>query len=186
MPSKKRKLWSEDETKTLENAVKKYGHKWTQILNSESIFKTHNRTAVDLKDKWRNILNSVNGVSRGRPRIKSRSRSRSRSRSPLTRKSPTKISKNSTSKKPSSPSPSPHHSRTFTIYTIEGCPYCKKAKDLVTKNGKHFKEIVVTNQNKRKIYSKIDSMTGMYRYFPIIFVGNRFIGGFTELQKIYT
>lgn len=71
----------------------------------------------------------------------------------------------------------------YTIYTKNGCGYCKKAKDFLKNRGKKYTEIEVTEKNKEKIYEKIDSLTGKYRYFPIIFNGKNFIGGYAELDS---
>lgn len=53
---RKRKPWSNIEEDTLRKGVKKYGAgNWKFILNMYSdIF--DDRTAVDLKDKWRNLI----------------------------------------------------------------------------------------------------------------------------------
>lgn len=53
---RKRKPWSNVEEDTLRTGVKKYGvGNWTFILNEyKDIF--DDRTAVDLKDKWRNLI----------------------------------------------------------------------------------------------------------------------------------
>lgn len=72
----------------------------------------------------------------------------------------------------------------YTIYSIEGCPFCADAKQLIRKNKLKYKEIKVNNKNKEKIYKKIDSKTNNYRYFPIIFKKNKFIGGFKELSDL--
>ena len=72
----------------------------------------------------------------------------------------------------------------YTIYSIEGCPFCAEAKKLIRKNKLKYKEIKVNDKNKEKIYKKIDSKTDNYRYFPIIFKKNKFIGGFKELSDL--
>jgi len=74
----------------------------------------------------------------------------------------------------------------WTIYTKEGCPYCKNAKELLRNNGYNFKETIVTQRNMSRIYSKIDSQTDSYRYFPVIFLNDKFIGGYSELSKIFS
>ena len=59
-PRRKRKYWTEMETKLLENSVYKYGKKWALIEKNVPIFKQNGRTQVDLKDKWRNITKDSN------------------------------------------------------------------------------------------------------------------------------
>ena len=72
----------------------------------------------------------------------------------------------------------------YVIYSKEGCPFCNNAKSLLKSKKIAFSEIKVTDKNIKKIYSEIDKKTKNYRYFPIIFKNNKFIGGFAELQKI--
>ena len=69
----------------------------------------------------------------------------------------------------------------YTLYTKKGCNYCKKAIEHLEKKKQKYKVIEVTDNNRTKIYEKIDSKTDGYRYFPIIFKDNKFIGGYTEL-----
>lgn len=73
----------------------------------------------------------------------------------------------------------------WVIYTKEGCDYCKKAKELLTKNQKKFIVIPLTDENKEKYYEKIDSITNNYRKFPIILYKNKFVGGYVDLSKIF-
>lgn len=73
----------------------------------------------------------------------------------------------------------------FTIYTKDGCGYCAKAKELLNKRGFVSKQIEITDENKDSIYKKIDKLTDNYRYFPIVFEGEKFLGGYTELSAKY-
>jgi glutaredoxin 3 len=168
-----KKYWTKEETTILKLAVFKYGKKWSIIEKMYPIFKKNNRTQIDIKDKWRNLTRkSPNYGNDGGNNISKvyRMKSPYRIRS-LTLRSPKR---------------SPRYSQTYdyTIYSKEGCPYCKNAKELLKKNQKTFKEIKVTDKNITQIYSKIDKKTKNYRYFPIIFKKNKFIGGFEDLKKI--
>ena len=72
----------------------------------------------------------------------------------------------------------------WTIISKQGCPYCKKAKDLLQQHNQTQKIIEITSKNRDEIYKQIDSLTDSYRYFPVIFDKNaNFIGGYTELKK---
>jgi glutaredoxin len=72
---------------------------------------------------------------------------------------------------------------TWTIYTRQGCSYCEKTKKILTNLDIKFTIIKITDKNKNKIYKKIDPKTGSYRFFPIIFEKDRFVGGYTELEN---
>ncbi|KAM7276315.1 hypothetical protein ACFE04_018181 [Oxalis oulophora] len=53
---KKKKQWSPEEEETLRKGVKKFGKgNWTLILNAYAV-EFEGRTAIDLKDKWRNMI----------------------------------------------------------------------------------------------------------------------------------
>jgi glutaredoxin len=72
----------------------------------------------------------------------------------------------------------------FVIYTKEGCGYCEETVKFLNLNKQKYIKVKVTPSNKDKIYNKIDKLTNSYRYFPIIFKKNKFIGGFSELEKL--
>jgi glutaredoxin len=72
----------------------------------------------------------------------------------------------------------------WQIYTKKGCYYCEKAKLLLVKHGLSFKAVEIKDSNRDYIYKKIDKETDSYRYFPVIFKNKKFIGGYTELEKI--
>lgn len=51
---RRRTPWSTHEMELLEKGVEEYGQKWKNILCSRGGFH-HDRTTLDLKDKWRNV-----------------------------------------------------------------------------------------------------------------------------------
>ena len=56
VPAKKRLRWSDAETDALLRGVKKHGKgEWLSILKDGGLFFDKKRTAVDLKDKFRNL-----------------------------------------------------------------------------------------------------------------------------------
>jgi len=183
---KKRRQWSEDETETLKVGVEKYGKHWSIIEKIYPIFKKNNRTQTDLKDKWRNIKgrksptkdfidlgeNTKEIIYKENIKKPKKSKRVNKSKSKRVNKSKRSKSKKSQIK------------IDYTIYSIEGCPFCADAKQLIRKNKLKYKEIKVNNKNKENIYKKIDSKTNNYRYFPIIFKKNKFIGGFKELSDL--
>ena len=74
----------------------------------------------------------------------------------------------------------------FTIYTIPNCKYCKMAKELLkshkikTVNAKNY---VQSLRERDAFYAFIQKHTKKdYKYFPMIFYNQQFIGGFLELQ----
>ena len=48
--------FTEDETETLSQGIRRFGYSWMTILKTYPIFKEHGRTHVDLKDKARNMI----------------------------------------------------------------------------------------------------------------------------------
>lgn len=67
------------------------------------------------------------------------------------------------------------------IYTWTVCPYCVRAKTLLTNKGVPFREINIDGQDDE--LQKLRAKTGM-RTIPQIFIGDEFIGGFSELSAL--
>lgn len=66
------------------------------------------------------------------------------------------------------------------IYTLPTCSYCIKAKKLLLKYRIPYQEIIVT----QAIMRQLSKRTGMTTV-PQIFINGKFIGGYTELSKLY-
>ena len=68
------------------------------------------------------------------------------------------------------------------IYTTPMCPYCVRAKALLTKKGAAFDEIdVFMDARARK---EMEDNTGGARTVPQIFVGDTLVGGCDELHAL--
>lgn len=68
------------------------------------------------------------------------------------------------------------------IYTLNYCPYCKKAKELLNDLGKDFTEFDITD-NEDEALDELYEKTGRSTV-PQIFVNDRFIGGCDDLFKL--
>lgn len=70
-----------------------------------------------------------------------------------------------------------------TIYTKSTCPYCHMAKDLLAQKGYVYTEIdyPTLGDNER---ATLAQKTNHYRTVPQIFLGDEFIGGFSDLQAL--
>ena len=69
------------------------------------------------------------------------------------------------------------------IYSKDGCMWCTKAKELLTKKNITFEEInlsKVTPDEYTIEKNKLIENTGQ-KTFPYIFIDDKFIGGFNEL-----
>lgn len=77
----------------------------------------------------------------------------------------------------------------WTVYSINPCPYCRKAKQLLTDEKENF--IVIDCNDYRKNEREnfllfIHELTKSdHKTFPIIFHENKFIGGFDKLCVYY-
>jgi len=67
----------------------------------------------------------------------------------------------------------------ITIYHKDYCPFCKAAKLLLTAKGFDYKAIEVTNNSTE--FANMVKLSKR-RTVPQIFVGDRHIGGFDDLQ----
>lgn len=78
----------------------------------------------------------------------------------------------------------------FIVFSREGCTFCDKAKTLLTKKGLEYKVISLEGNhlgNKVAFRSAIEKRIpeGIeFSTLPQIFVGDRHIGGYTELVRI--
>jgi glutaredoxin 3 len=68
-----------------------------------------------------------------------------------------------------------------TIYTTDYCPYCTRAKALLTKKQAQFKEVKVDTRD--DLRSWLASASGQ-RTVPQIFINGESVGGFTELADL--
>lgn len=73
-------------------------------------------------------------------------------------------------------------SKAVTIYTIDNCPYCSRAKTLLGARKIEFTEVKV-NRDDECTRADLEERSGL-KTFPQIFFGNHPIGGFRDLQRI--
>jgi len=69
----------------------------------------------------------------------------------------------------------------ITVYTKENCPFCVRAKALLQRKGVAFDEIPVEGRDDLRAW--LVEATGQ-RTVPQIFVGERSLGGFTDVDAL--
>ncbi|MGC4064493.1 MAG: glutaredoxin 3 [Polyangiaceae bacterium] len=67
------------------------------------------------------------------------------------------------------------------VYSTDYCPYCTRAKALLTKKGVAFEEIDVSNSPEQRKY--LIEATGQ-RTVPQIFINQKPVGGCDDLYKL--
>lgn len=67
------------------------------------------------------------------------------------------------------------------IYTWSYCPFCVNAKKLLDNKGYKYEEHILDNDDKRR--KELIKETGQDTV-PIIFIDNKFIGGFDDLNEM--
>ena len=72
--------------------------------------------------------------------------------------------------------------RSVVVYTMDYCPFCERAKRLLTQRGISFQETKVPEDDDEQ-WDELFKRSGM-RTMPQIFAGDRLIGGFTELAEL--
>jgi glutaredoxin len=72
----------------------------------------------------------------------------------------------------------------YTIYSKDGCRYCKYAKSLLFEKNKNFIIVKCENIAEMKDHLKGIVDTDSIKTFPQIFIGKELIGGFAELDKM--
>ena len=68
------------------------------------------------------------------------------------------------------------------IYTTPFCPYCSRAKSLLTRKGVEFEEIDVFMDSAAR--DEMLGRSGGVRTVPQIFIGDVHIGGCEELHEL--
>ena len=68
-----------------------------------------------------------------------------------------------------------------TIYTTPSCPYCRRARILLTRKGVTFEEIDASDPSIRE--AMIERAAGSYTV-PQIFIGATHVGGCDELYAL--
>lgn len=71
--------------------------------------------------------------------------------------------------------------RKVTVYSTRYCPFCSRAKALLTSRKIAFEEIDLTHDAQTR--EKISSQTG-WTTVPMIFIGDEFVGGFDDLEAL--
>ena len=73
------------------------------------------------------------------------------------------------------------------VYSKIGCVYCENAKNLLKSKRIPFRTINVTPEMKQRVMQEIRKTTGKTPpgTFPAIVQGNRFIGGYDELNAAF-
>lgn len=70
----------------------------------------------------------------------------------------------------------------LTLFVTNYCPYCTYAKQLLTRLKLPFEVVDVTGDDARR--AALVERTGM-RTVPQLFVGDRPVGGFTDLEALH-
>ena len=70
----------------------------------------------------------------------------------------------------------------IVIYTTAFCPYCHAAKDLLKDKGAEFSEIDVSSDPEER--QRMTDKAGGRRTVPQVFIGERHVGGATELYDL--
>jgi len=74
----------------------------------------------------------------------------------------------------------------YTIYSKANCPYCVKAKQLLTTAHVIDCDPFLVASVKIDFLRQMDLFTGkQYRTFPMIFYDGEFVGGFTDVKDHY-
>jgi glutaredoxin 3 len=67
------------------------------------------------------------------------------------------------------------------IYTKDYCPYCVKAKGLLTSLGVEFEETDITSTP--ELIDELSAKSGL-KTVPQIFVGDKCLGGYSDIEAL--
>jgi len=68
------------------------------------------------------------------------------------------------------------------IFTMDHCPYCEKAKRLLTARGIKYTENKVSYDDDAE-WDRLEKLSGL-KTMPQIFKGETLIGGYSDLEKL--
>ncbi len=69
------------------------------------------------------------------------------------------------------------------MYIKPTCPYCVNARRLLSELDLPFEETDVTNNP--ELRQKISAEQGGYPTVPMIFIGDEFIGGYSDMETLH-
>jgi len=69
-----------------------------------------------------------------------------------------------------------------TVYTMEFCPYCVRAKALLKERGIPFQEVMVDDEDDAQ-WDELFKKSGL-KTMPQIFNGEKVIGGYNDLAAL--
>lgn len=67
------------------------------------------------------------------------------------------------------------------VYSTLVCPYCINAKQLLESHGVSYEEIRIDKDTQKR--EEMERLSGQ-RTVPQIFIGDRHVGGYTDLKKL--
>lgn len=73
--------------------------------------------------------------------------------------------------------------KTVKLYTKNMCPYCDSAKRLFQKLAIPYEEINLENDPDER--ARVSEKAGGWRTMPMIWIGEQFLGGFEDVQKLH-
>lgn len=75
--------------------------------------------------------------------------------------------------------------KNIVIYSVDYCPYCKKAEMLLNKKGLKYRKIDIT-ENEEEYRNKLGEYYGIKSRVtvPQIIIGEKRIGGYDDLKRL--
>lgn len=70
----------------------------------------------------------------------------------------------------------------ITLYTMDYCPFCERAKSLLKQRGVVFEEILVPMDDEAQ-WTALEKKTGM-KTMPQVLRGEELIGGYNDLAAL--
>ena len=71
----------------------------------------------------------------------------------------------------------------IVMYTIQGCPYCSTARDLLNSNSIDYEEIDIT-PDAMNWRDKLEKMSGGERSVPQVYIDGKYMGQDDELLEL--
>ncbi len=71
----------------------------------------------------------------------------------------------------------------LVLYTIQGCPYCAAARDLLNTDKINYEEVDITSDSSNW-RDKLQKMSGGERSVPQVYIDGKYMGQDDELKEL--
>ncbi len=69
----------------------------------------------------------------------------------------------------------------ITIYSVDGCTWCARTKELFSRANVNYEEIIITDDNRDDFREKYPNVTS----YPLVIIDGEVVGGLVPVAKLF-